>query len=199
VLCDGYGVMPEMRIERLAYGAGSRDPKGFPNALRLVLGEVAESLPEAAEAQTVTVIETNIDDMNPQAYGYVMEKAFAAGALDVFFTPVQMKKDRPAVLLTVLCEAKDFAAISELILRETSTLGLRYYEARRRTLARRVEEVETAYGVVRVKLALLGETILHFQPEFEDCAKTAEKAGVSLLEVQAAAGAALREKGKVKD
>jgi pyridinium-3,5-bisthiocarboxylic acid mononucleotide nickel chelatase len=197
-LCQSFGTMPLMQIERVAYGAGTRDPKGFPNALRIVLGEVEEAAPEQAEAQTVVVIETNIDDMNPQAYGYVMEKAFAAGALDVFITPIHMKKDRPAVMLTVLCATKDFEAQAELILRETTTLGIRYYEANRRTLARQIEEVETAYGMVRVKLARLGNRTMHFQPEFEDCAKLAEKTGVSLIEVQSAASAAFREKHKVR-
>jgi pyridinium-3,5-bisthiocarboxylic acid mononucleotide nickel chelatase len=194
-LCESYGAMPQMQVERIAYGAGTRDPKGFPNALRIMLGELAEA--EGAEAQTVVIIETNIDDMNPQAYGYVMEKAFAAGALDLFITPIQMKKDRPAVMLTALCERRDFAALSELILRETTTLGIRYYEAKRRTLARQMEAVATAYGEVRVKVARQGERTLHFQPEFEDCARLAAETGVSLIEVQSAASAAFREKHRL--
>jgi uncharacterized protein (DUF111 family) len=198
-------------MERIGYGAGSRDPDAFPNALRMVLGEVEEggktgqpaeqeSAGEQAgldsEAQEVIVIETNIDDMNPQVYGFVMERAFALGALDIFLTPVQMKKDRPAVKLTALCERSRFEALAELILSQTTTLGLRYYEAKRRTLGRRVETVETDYGEVRVKIAAAGERVIHFQAEYEDCAKLAEKLGVPLLEVQAAANAAFREKGK---
>jgi uncharacterized protein (DUF111 family) len=132
--------------------------------------------------------------MNPQAYGYVMDKAFALGALDVFVTPVQMKKDRPAVRLTLLCEPKDFETLADLILSETTTLGLRYYEARRRTLERHLEEVETEYGPVRVKVARDGRHTLHFQPEFEDCAEIARKTGISLIEAQSAASAAYREK-----
>jgi pyridinium-3,5-bisthiocarboxylic acid mononucleotide nickel chelatase len=198
VLCEGYGTMPSMQIERNAYGAGTRDPKGFPNALRIVLGSVEEVAPQVEEAQTVIVIETNIDDMNPQAYGYVMDKAFALGALDVFVTPIQMKKDRPAVMLTALCEQKDFEALTELILSETTTLGVRYYEAKRRTLARQIIEVETAYGQVRVKLACVGNRIMHFQPEFGDCAKLAEKTGVSLIEIQSAASAAYRKQQETK-
>jgi pyridinium-3,5-bisthiocarboxylic acid mononucleotide nickel chelatase len=191
-LCESYGTMPMMQIERIAYGAGTRNPKGFPNALRIVIGEVEEGAQQIEEAQTVVVIETNIDDMNPQAYGYVMDKAFALGALDVFVTPIQMKKDRPAVMLTALCERKNFEALVSLILSETTTLGVRYYEAKRRTLARQIEEVETAYGKVRVKVARLGNRTLHFQPEFEDCAKIAEKTGISLIEIQSAASAAYR-------
>jgi pyridinium-3,5-bisthiocarboxylic acid mononucleotide nickel chelatase len=196
VLCESFGAMPAMRIERIGYGAGSRDPKGFPNALRIVLGEEEEIARPIEEAQTILVIETNIDDMNPQAYGYVMDKAFALGALDVFVMPIQMKKDRPAVMLTLLCEPKDFEALADLILSETTTLGLRYYEAGRRTLERHVEEVETDYGPVRVKVARDGRRTLHFQPEFEDCAEIARKTGISLIEAQSAASAAYREKYK---
>ncbi|MBI3649544.1 MAG: nickel pincer cofactor biosynthesis protein LarC [Acidobacteria bacterium] len=193
VLCESFGAMPAMQMERIGYGAGSRDPKNFPNALRIVLGEVEEVERQIDEAQTILVIETNLDDMNPQAYGYVMDKALALGALDVFLTPIQMKKDRPAVKLTVLCASEDFEALADLLLRETTTLGLRYYEARRRTLERRFEAVETAYGTVRVKLAMRDGRVLHAQPEYEDCAKIAEKSGVSLIEAQAAASAAFRE------
>jgi uncharacterized protein (TIGR00299 family) protein len=210
-LCEKVGAMPAMRIDKIGYGAGGRDPKGFPNALRIVVGEVEESGDEAnvwqkgsvakqdeSEAQTVIVIEANIDDMNPQAYAYVMEKAFALGALDVFFTAIQMKKDRPATKLSVLCKQEEFDALAELILRETTTLGVRYYEAKRRTLARSVEEVETVYGRVRVKVARDGERILHFQPEFEDCAEIARKTGISLLEAQQLAGFAYRQKEEKK-
>jgi uncharacterized protein (TIGR00299 family) protein len=208
-LCRQYGAMPRMRMEKIGYGAGSRDPKGFPNALRLVMGERIETSEEEQssqnvvvakpghskkEAREIIVIETNIDDMNPQGYGYVMEKAFRLGALDVFLTPIQMKKDRPAVKLTVLCDGKDFDELTGLILRETTTLGLRYYEARRQTLERHIEMVETEYGQVRVKVACDGESVIHYQAEYEDCVKLAEKTGVSLLEVQAAANAAYREK-----
>jgi pyridinium-3,5-bisthiocarboxylic acid mononucleotide nickel chelatase len=194
VLCESFGAMPAMQMEQIGYGAGTRNPKDFPNALRIVLGEVEEVAQQTEEAQMILVIETNIDDMNPQAYGYVMDKAFALGALDVFVTPIQMKKDRPAVMLTVLCEPKDFDAQVALILSETTTLGVRYYEAKRRTLARVIEEVETEYGQVRVKVARAGKRTLHFQPEFEDCVAIARKTGISLIEVQSAANAAYREK-----
>jgi hypothetical protein len=197
-LCESFGAMPAMRMERIGYGAGTRDPKNFPNALRIVLGEVEEVAQPIEAAQTIFVIETNIDDMNPQAYGYVMDKAFALGALDVFVTPIQMKKDRPAVMLTLLCERKDFDTLVALILRETTTLGIRYYEAKRRTLERRMETVETEYGQIRVKVARDGERTLHFQPEFEDCVAIARKVGISLLEAQSAANAAYREKQRKK-
>jgi uncharacterized protein (TIGR00299 family) protein len=192
-LCESSGAMPAMQIDRLGYGAGGRDPKGFPNVLRLVLGEVGEVLAREPE---VIVIETNIDDMNPQAFGFVMDRAFTLGALDVFFTPVQMKKDRPGAMLTVLCGAKDFEALANMILSETTTLGVRYYRAERRTLERRFETVETAYGAVRVKVARQQDRVMHVQPEYDDCAKRASETGVSLIEVQQAAHAAYRKKQK---
>ncbi|MEK6304498.1 MAG: nickel pincer cofactor biosynthesis protein LarC [Acidobacteriota bacterium] len=205
-LCAEFGAMPAMTIDRVGYGAGSRDPEGFPNALRLVVSEGTDRH-EAGRAvdgekgqmqgdETVVVIETNIDDMNPQAYGFVMERAFALGALDVFLTPAQMKKDRPGVLLTVLAKPGDAEVLIELVLEETTTLGVRYYEAKRRILDRVIESVATEHGVVRVKVARDGARTLHFQPEYEDCARLARQAGVPLLEVQDAARAAYREKLK---
>ena len=143
--------------------------------------------------ERIVVIETNIDDMNPQAYGFVMERAFAAGALDVFLAPVQMKKDRPGVLLTVLAKPDDAEALIDLLLRETTTLGVRYYNANRRTLDRVIESVATEYGVVRIKVARDGGRTLHFQPEYDDCKRLAEQARVSFLEVQDAARAAYRQ------
>jgi hypothetical protein len=145
------------------------------------------------------VVETNIDDMSPQVYGFVMERAFALGALDVFFTPVQMKKDRPGVLLTVLCEQARLDVLCELLLSETTTLGVRYYSAARRVLERTVEVVQTAYGAVNIKVAREGNRTLHFQPEFEDCARLASEAGISLIEAQESARAAYRELMKTRE
>jgi len=196
-LCESFGPMPVLRIDRLGYGAGSRDPAGFPNVLRAALGEVDEGI--EGEAERVMVIETNIDDMNPQAYGFVMEKAFALGALDVFLTPVQMKKDRPGVLLTVLCERTTLDVLCRLLLSETTTFGVRYYEAARRVLARTVEVVQTVYGAVNIKVAREGNRTLHFQPEFEDCARLASEAGVSLIEVQDRARVAYYELIKTRE
>ncbi|HWO00563.1 MAG TPA: nickel pincer cofactor biosynthesis protein LarC [Blastocatellia bacterium] len=206
-LCEKFGEMPAMRLDRVGYGAGSRNPEGFPNALRLVWGETTER-PDAqrliveptsqtlAEGETVVVIETNIDDMNPQAYAFVMERAFALNALDVFLAPVQMKKDRPGVLLTVLAKPDDAEALIDLLLKETTTLGVRYHQAKRRTLGRTVESVATEYGVVRIKVARDGARTLHFQPEYEDCARLAGQARVPFLEVHDAARAAYRERLK---
>ncbi len=200
-LCESFGVLPGMSINRIGYGAGSRNPAGFPNALRLVLAESSEEGSQSRENQLshepenlVVVIETNIDDMNPQAYEYVIKQAFKLGALDVFITPVQMKKSRPGVVLTVLSEQPSSNSIIDMLLAQTTTLGVRYYEAKRRILAREVEMVETEYGSVRVKVATSGGRTLHFQPEYEDCARLAEAVGVTPMEVQAAASAAYRKK-----
>jgi len=197
-LCTEFGAMPEINITRIGYGAGSRDPKGFPNALRLVLGKLEAKETQtkvcATSDETVVVVETNIDDMNPQAYGFVMERAFALNALDVFVVPAQMKKDRPGALLTVLCKPEALEPLLEMLLAETTTLGVRYYEAKRRVLERAIETIETPYGRVRIKVARDGERTLHFQPEYEDCAHLAIEAGVPLLEVQAAASAEYRSR-----
>lgn len=221
-LCETYGPMPRITVAQVGYGAGSRDPKGFPNVLRLMIGEIEEEdqrrLPEdekmleprtkaqtkvyATPDETIVVVETNIDDMNPQVYGFVMERAFALGALDVFITPTQMKKNRPGVLLTVLCGRDIVDAVIDMLLVESTTLGIRYYEAKRRILERVVETVETEYGPVRLKVARDGGRTLHFQPEYEDCARAALQANVPLLDVQAAATAEyrkrLRRDGKAK-
>ncbi|HEX5732720.1 MAG TPA: nickel pincer cofactor biosynthesis protein LarC [Blastocatellia bacterium] len=192
-LCESFGPLPALSIERIGYGAGSRNPEGFPNALRLVVGELSDQTASEPE-NAVVVIETNIDDMNPQVYEHVLRLAFKLGALDAFITPVQMKKSRPGVLLTILCEPALSPAVIDMLLAETTTLGVRYSEAKRRVLARTIETVETKYGSVRVKVARGGGRALHFQPEYEDCLRLAEAADVPLIEVQAAASAAYRKK-----
>lgn len=211
-LCEAFGAMPQMTVDRIGYGAGSRDPKSFPNALRLLMGEIEESnsspgavsdcaerpQPASKQNETIKIVETNIDDMNPQAYGFVMEQAFELGALDVFMIPTQMKKDRPGVLLTVLCKPEAADAIIEMLLIQTTTLGVRYYEASRRALERAIETIDTEYGRVRIKVARDGGRTLHFQPEYDDCARLAIKANVPLLEVQAAASTAFRYKLKAE-
>ncbi len=201
ILCERFGPLPEMEITRAGYGAGSRDPKGFPNALRIVMGDVSESNAKVDneshhQSDSVMVVETNIDDMNPQAYGFVMDRAFALGALDVFIIAAQMKKARPGTLLTVLCEPAKSDSIIEMLLRETTTLGVRYYEAKRRLLERAVETVETEYGAVRMKVARAGDRTLHFLPEYDDCARLAASHGKPVIEVQSAATAAYRERMK---
>lgn len=210
-LCEEFGTMPQIKVTGVGYGAGTRDPKSFPNALRLMIGEmeepgvdrISENAGKGNAAlkvdETIVVVETNIDDMSPQVYGFVMERAFALGALDVFMIPAQMKKDRPGVLLTILCRPEASEAMIELLLVETTTLGVRYYEAKRRELERTIEEVDTEYGRVRIKVARDGARTLHFQPEYDDCARLAVDTNTPLLKVQAAAIAAYRDKVKRPD
>ena len=199
-LCEQFGPLPQMRISGAGYGAGAHDPKGFPNTLRLITGEI-ESMDSkdpgpGGSDEVITVIETNIDDMNPQVYSFVMNRAWALGALDVFLTAVQMKKDRPGVLFTVLCKPEASDALINMLLSETTTLGVRYYQTGRRMLERAIEMVETDYGQVRIKVARSGSRTLHFQPEYDDCARLAAEKKVTPLEVQSAATAAYRSKLK---
>jgi hypothetical protein len=189
-LCEEFGPMPPFDLDGVGYGAGSRDHAGFPNTLRVAAGEIAEA--GAGGDPGVLVIETNIDDMNPQVCGYVIERALELGARDAFITPVQMKKGRPGILLTIVCDAELLDAMSELVLTETTTLGVRYYEAKRRILERSFVTVQTRYGEARVKVARARGRTLHFQPEYEDCAALARSQGVPLIEVQSAVSAAYR-------
>ena len=181
-LCDSFGPQPAMTVTAIGYGAGTADLAGQPNVLRLMTGEVLEKTIPGFD-QEITVIEANLDDMNPQIYGYFLEKALSAGALDVFTTPVQMKKNRPGTLLTVLCEAKDAQALMSLIFAETTTFGVRTYTAQRRVLPREFVKVATAFGDVRVKLSRVNGRILHVAPEYDDCRKLAEEKNVPLQRV----------------
>lgn len=177
-LSSGFGDMPSMVNETIGTGAGSKDVQEQPNLLRIMIGEAYEKIPRG----TVTVIETNIDDMNPQVYAYVMERLFERGALDVFMTQVIMKKSRPGTLLTVLCNAEKKNGLIGIILKETSTLGVRFYEAGRVTIKRDIKQVQTIYGRVRVKQSMLGD-VLRIMPEYEDCRRIARENKVSLLHV----------------
>jgi uncharacterized protein (TIGR00299 family) protein len=181
-LCSSFGPQPPMSVTSIGYGAGTADLEGQPNVLRLMVGESAEKR-AAAESETIRVLEANLDDMNPQIYGYFLEKALAAGALDVFATPVQMKKNRPGTLVTVLCKPEDEAMFHEMLFAETTTLGVRGHTAERRVLARQWETVHTAFGEVRIKVARLNGHIRQASPEFEDCRKLAETKSVPLQRV----------------
>jgi len=192
-LCARFGALPPMTTSAIGYGAGSWELKEQANVLRLFVGESAAQRVRAGE-QTVTVLETNLDDMNPQIYGYLAEQAFAAGALDVYSTAVQMKKNRPGVLLTLLCEPAAADALVELLFRETTTLGVRTYEARRRVLARETVEVDTALGRVRMKLARMNGSVLNAAPEYEDCRRIAAERGVPLKQVLAEAALAFEKR-----
>jgi uncharacterized protein (DUF111 family) len=262
-VCESYGPLPQMRVERTGYGAGTREYENFPNALRLMLGD--DDAQAAATSERLLVIETNIDDMSPQLFGYVMERAFSGGALDCYLTPVQMKKNRPGVLLTILCRQQEreaattasveptvdsekllmietnvddttpqvlgyvleraFAlgaldcfltpvqmkknrpgalvsilcrpaeqeALTQLLFDETTTLGVRSYEVVRRALEREFVSVETEFGAISVKVAQRDGRVSNAAPEFEDCRAAALRAGVPLQVVERAARADRRD------
>src|SRR5271168_1244895 len=181
-LCEAFGPQPRMTVSAIGYGAGTADLEGQPNVLRIMVGETAEKT-VAGFDEEIAVIEANLDDMNPQIYGYFLEKAFAAGALDVYTTPVQMKKNRPGTLLTVLCKPPDTNALISLIFAETTTFGARTYRAQRRTLPREFLNVATAFGDVRIKISRVNGRILHVAPEYDDCRKLAVEKNIPLQRV----------------
>lgn len=181
-LCDSFGPQPAMSVSTIGYGAGSTDLEGQPNVVRIMVGEVAEKVIPGFDEE-IAVIEANLDDMNPQIYGYFLEKALAAGALDVYTTPVQMKKNRPGTLLTLLCKPADTNNLMSLIFAETTTLGARTYRAQRRTLPRETVNVHTQYGDVHIKLSRVNGNIRHVAPEYEDCRRLASEKNVPLQQV----------------
>jgi hypothetical protein len=174
-LSSGVSPLTPIKVSQLGYGMGKKEFPDRPNLLRLVLGETVP----AYLTDQVAALEANIDDMNPEFYDYLMERLFERGALDVCLSPLQMKKNRPGTLLRVIVEEHDADALTELILRESTTLGVRSYVVRRKKLPREVVEVETKYGRVRVKVC--GE--MRFQPEYEDCKRVALEKGVPIQEV----------------
>jgi uncharacterized protein (TIGR00299 family) protein len=183
-----FGPMPAMRIEAIGYGAGDRDPKGAPNVLRIFRGErVAAAGSDATGEERVVKIECEIDDMNPQLFGPLMDGLLAAGALDVFYTPVQMKKSRPGTLITVIAPTDRRHTLTDLLFKESTTIGVRYEEMSRTCLDRATETVTTPYGDVRFKVARRKGQELNASPEFDDCARLAAEHGVSVKAVQAAA------------
>ncbi len=185
-LAAGFCPMPEMEITNVATGAGGRDLKDRPNVLRMIMGRGHNAecrTPNPDNGNEVTVIETNIDDMNPQVYEYVMELLFEAGALDVFMTQIIMKKGRPGVTLSVICDEDNRAALMDIMLRETTSIGLRYYSAARKTLPREIESRKTKYGPVNVKVSKLDGKGRKTSLEYEDCKKIARKFNVPLVEV----------------
>jgi len=178
-----YGPMPAMRVSRVGYGAGDRELPETPNVVRVFVGE-ADS---AVAAMRVTVLACEIDDMNPQIFGAVMDRLYAAGALEVFYQPVQMKKNRPGTLMTIVCAPERRDGLAALVFRETTTIGIRQQEMARLCLDREMVPVETAYGVVRFKIARLDGAVLNAQPEFDDLAQLAADRDVPIKMVQAAA------------
>ena len=183
---SSYGPIPAMAIERVGYGAGGRDDPETPNVLRVLIGR--EAAPDVQpNGDRVTVLECEIDDMNPQIFGVVMDRLYAAGALEVFYIPVQMKKNRPGTLLTVVAPPAQQAQMADVIFRETTTIGLRHYEVDRECLEREIVSVETPIGAVRFKIARRNGRVVNAVPEFEDCAKLAAAHNLPVKEVQALA------------
>jgi uncharacterized protein (TIGR00299 family) protein len=191
---ETFGPMQGLAADKIGFGLGTRDNLTRPNVLRAVLGD--STAPAAAahdwETDTIAVLETNLDDINAEILGYFIERAFKGGALDVFHTPIQMKKNRPGVMLTLLCAEAEADSFSEMILRETGTFGVRRHSAQRRKLRREFSSVKTPFGEVKLKLGRLDGKILHATPEFESCKSLAEKAGVTLKEVYDAAAQAAK-------
>jgi uncharacterized protein (TIGR00299 family) protein len=187
VLAKRFGSFPEMTIEKSGYGAGTRDFSGHPNVVRLTIGEAASALASKTAQETISILEANLDDLNPQVFGYVMDRLLEEGALDVFGMPVQMKKNRPGTVLTVLCRPEDAARLTQLIFAETSTLGVRQRVEQRQTLARRWVTVATEWGDVRIKVASMNGTVSHYAPEYEDCRRIAREHKVPLKQVMNAA------------
>jgi pyridinium-3,5-bisthiocarboxylic acid mononucleotide nickel chelatase len=177
-----FEAFPPMQVETAGYGAGSRDFERNPNVVRLVIGDVAKPL-DKVNSETISVLEANIDDLNPQVFGYVLDRLLQEGALDVFGVPVQMKKNRPGTLLSVLCKSEDASKLTQLIFAETTTLGVRQRQEVRQTLARRWENVRTQWGEVRIKIASMNGTVTNYAPEYEDCRRIAAEHHVPLKTV----------------
>lgn len=195
-LSSQYAAIPSMTLRVIGYGAGSADNIEKANVLRLLIGD--RSVSEAGEhwGAPITVIETNVDDMSPQLYGYFAEQALAAGALDVFSTSAQMKKNRPGLLVTLLSEAENVDRLIDLVFRETTSIGVRTYDVRRKTLDREIVAVETPFGPVRVKLSRMNGSLLNATPEYDDCRRIAAERGIPLKQVIAAASFEFQKQSK---
>lgn len=198
-VCDSYGAISEIQVEITAYGAGSRKYESFPNVLRVFIGDTAETgiFPDSVERASyngkrsgnlhLVLIETNIDDSTPQVVGFVMERAFELGSLDCWFTPIQMKKNRPGVLLSILCDVEKKQELMEMLYRETTTIGIRISSVERHTLEREIKTVLTEFGEVAVKIAKSGETIVNVMPEYDDVRRIALEKRVAFRIVNDAA------------
>jgi uncharacterized protein (TIGR00299 family) protein len=187
---EAFGTIPPMRVGAIGYGAGSRDVAGTPNVLRVLVGEGDST----AAAHSVVVVEAEIDDMNPQIFGVLMEQLLAQGALDVFYTAIQMKKNRPGTLLTIVAAPDARERLTATVFRETTTIGVRYREMTRECLDREIVTVDTPLGAVGFKVARRNGQVLNASPEFEDCARIARDWNLPLKDVQAAASKAFLDR-----
>jgi len=187
-LAKSFTSFPEMKIEKAGYGAGTRDFPGHANVLRITVGESTADAnagdgARATHSETISILEANLDDLNPQVFGYVMERLLEAGALDVFGTPIQMKKNRPGTLLTVLAKPEDVDKLAQIMFAETTTLGVRRRDEKRQVLARKWANVSTRYGDVRIKIASLNGSVTNYAPEYDDCQRIAAERKVPLKAV----------------
>jgi uncharacterized protein (TIGR00299 family) protein len=198
-LASAFGPLPPMKVARIGYGAGEKDFAGHPNIARIFVGELLEAIkgrPGLPGDEVVSVIEANVDDMSPQLYGYFMEQALAAGALDVTCSSTQMKKNRPGLTISILCEPDKSDALSQLLFEQTTTIGVRIYEARRKVLDRELVTVETPYGPVNVKVARREGKVVNVAPEYDDCQRLATEKSVPLKQVMVAAEVAYLQPGE---
>jgi len=189
-VCGSYGPLPAFAIQSTGYGAGTREYQDFPNVLRVFVGDSAQA---PGGDETLLMIETNVDDASPQVCGYVLERALELGALDCYLTPVHMKKNRPGVLISILCRPQEREMFLQMLFAETTTIGVRSYEVSRRALAREMVRVETQFGPIDVKVARMPDGTVKTMPEYDQCAAAARKCGVALREVQDAAQALSRK------
>jgi uncharacterized protein (TIGR00299 family) protein len=190
-LANEFGMPPPFTPRKVGYGAGKRDLP-FPNVLRVIVGDMPDNV--ALERERLVVVETNLDDMTGEMAGFAMERLLTAGVRDVWVVPAQMKKNRPAIVLSVLCDHEKLPTVLQILLRETTTLGVRVQEVERLCLPREIWEVTTPYGTVKVKVAKLGDEIVNIAPEYEDCRRFALERGVPLKEVMSAAIVAARDR-----
>lgn len=187
-LVEQFGEIPSMQIETIGYGAGTRDLEDRPNILRLIVGELdASVVTDSCPQDLVWVLETNLDDVPGEWIAYCSQKLLDAGALDVYTTAIQMKKNRPAVTLSVLCKGSQRSDLEQIIFAETGSLGVRRWQAQRSILPRHAQSVETPWGVVAGKVAVLGDTREQFSPEFESCRQLARESGQALRDIYLAA------------
>ncbi len=186
-LVEEFVPRPQMKIQKSGYGAGSRETPGNANVLRITVGEEPDNAARVSPEELVAVIEATIDDMSPQVYGYFQERALSSGALDVYATAIQMKKNRPGMLVTLVCPVDQIDLLSRIIFEETTTIGIRHTLALRKTLQREFVTVQTPYGAVTVKVSRLDGKRMNAAPEYEDCRRLAAETGVALKEIVAAA------------
>lgn len=190
-LSEDFGELNDLNIEKIGYGAGTRDYENFPNVIRLMIGETSDSRLKTQDS-ALMLLETNLDDISPQILGFVMDRAFEFGALDCWFTPIQMKKNRPATMISILCEAEKRQKVTELLYVETTTLGIRVREIERECLERKIVKVQTQFGEIDVKIGFFNGKQVNAMPEFEQLKRIAVERNLPLKEVRKAVEESLK-------